>query len=272
MNKTIFTFWEPKEKIPPYLQLCMETWKKYLPEYKIIVLDYNSVEKWLPNFCSADLCDSYGLAQQADAIRCALLSKYGGVWMDCDTIITSDKIREFLEIDAEVIMIEVHIGFIIAKKKNSFVMRNWNLGIKKHRTWKFLFKYVKFIRDFINKFLPKLSMYIRYNNWAYLGNIPLAAVLRKANKKQFYSIDKEKYKLLPEVNYSKENNIEDYFVDNYKKFYFEKELSEYALDGNNGIIYLHNSWTPDVYKEMSKEEFLKQNITLAKLLNKVLNI
>ena len=39
-NKIIFTFWEPKENIPGYLKLCIKTWKKFLPEYKIIILDY----------------------------------------------------------------------------------------------------------------------------------------------------------------------------------------------------------------------------------------
>ena len=33
-KKYIFTFWEPKSKIPAYIQLCMDTWKKFLPEYE----------------------------------------------------------------------------------------------------------------------------------------------------------------------------------------------------------------------------------------------
>ena len=38
-NKYIFTFWEPKESIPGYLSLCIKTWKKFLPEYKIIIFN-----------------------------------------------------------------------------------------------------------------------------------------------------------------------------------------------------------------------------------------
>lgn len=31
MQNRIFTFWEPNSTIPMYLELCMETWEKYLP-------------------------------------------------------------------------------------------------------------------------------------------------------------------------------------------------------------------------------------------------
>ena len=33
-----FNFWEPRQKIPGYIQLCLNTWKKFLPEYEIIIL------------------------------------------------------------------------------------------------------------------------------------------------------------------------------------------------------------------------------------------
>ena len=46
-NKTIFCFWEPKEKIPAYLKLCMKTWQKYLPDYEIKLLDYEDTKKLL---------------------------------------------------------------------------------------------------------------------------------------------------------------------------------------------------------------------------------
>jgi acetyltransferase-like isoleucine patch superfamily enzyme len=46
-EKTIFTFWEPKENMPAYLELCIKTWYKFLPDYNIIILDYKTVDEWL---------------------------------------------------------------------------------------------------------------------------------------------------------------------------------------------------------------------------------
>ena len=47
MKKQIFTFWEPKSKMPAYVSLCIETWRKFLPEYEIVVLDYSNLEEYL---------------------------------------------------------------------------------------------------------------------------------------------------------------------------------------------------------------------------------
>ena len=41
----IYTFWEPKEKIPGYIKLCIKTWEKNLPKYKINILDYRKSKK-----------------------------------------------------------------------------------------------------------------------------------------------------------------------------------------------------------------------------------
>ena len=73
-KKKIFSFWEPREKIPGYLQLCIKTWKKYLPQYELIILDYKSTKKYIGNDIFNSIVDKkMPLTIQADAIRVALL-------------------------------------------------------------------------------------------------------------------------------------------------------------------------------------------------------
>ena len=43
----IFTFWEPKDKMPAYIKLSMQTWEKFLPEYDINVIDYSNLNEYL---------------------------------------------------------------------------------------------------------------------------------------------------------------------------------------------------------------------------------
>ena len=76
-NKNIiFTFWEPKEKIPGYLSLCIMTWQKFLPGYKIVILDYKKVKSFLGiKFFSNIICNNMSLMVQTDAIRVAILHK-----------------------------------------------------------------------------------------------------------------------------------------------------------------------------------------------------
>ncbi len=95
-DKTIWTFWEPKDKMPEYVKLCIETWKIFFSDYKIVILDYSNLYNFLPtDFYDESLYENFSLPKQADAIRAAVLYLYGGIWLDADTIITSSKIKYF---------------------------------------------------------------------------------------------------------------------------------------------------------------------------------
>ena len=48
-NKKIFSFWEPIKKMPGYIHLCIKTWKKFLTEYEIHILDFKGVKHYLGN-------------------------------------------------------------------------------------------------------------------------------------------------------------------------------------------------------------------------------
>lgn len=96
MDKNIFTFWEPAGAVFPYLELCVETWKNFYPEYTIHHISYNNLFEYIDE----DTYDftklkNFSLPMQADAIRAALLYAYGGIWMDYDTIICS---KDFFKI------------------------------------------------------------------------------------------------------------------------------------------------------------------------------
>jgi len=43
----VFTFWEPRGQMTPYLQLCRETWDKSLTDCEIVVLDYSNLADYI---------------------------------------------------------------------------------------------------------------------------------------------------------------------------------------------------------------------------------
>lgn len=263
-SKRIFTFWEPSGNIPAYLRICMKTWEKFLPEYEIVILDYSNLSQWLgENFYDDILYKRFGLAQQADAVRCAVLKKYGGIWFDTDTIITSDKVRDILNIDSELVLLNHHIGFIIAKQ-NARILKDWEDGIKFN-----LAHCRRFYSVFFNRWLFKDEAK-RIKRWDYMGNSIIDKMLRVADKKYYHGVDRLKINALPEVNFQKENGINLDKIENYRKFYFNEEHVKYSLKDTCGVIYLHNSWTPKNYKQMSEEEFLSENNTLSGILKEVL--
>lgn len=76
-----------------FMDLCLATWKTLNPDYDVRLLDQKSVWKWLGK---GDLPPDYEdliIQHKSDTIRLALLSKYGGVWVDASTILTKPMSR-----------------------------------------------------------------------------------------------------------------------------------------------------------------------------------
>ncbi|MDR2123974.1 MAG: capsular polysaccharide synthesis protein [Desulfovibrio sp.] len=262
MPKRIFTFWEPREKIPGYLTLCMQTWSKFLPDYEIVVLDYANLEQWLGKDCfDKSLYTNFPLPKQADAIRCAVLRRWGGVWFDTDTIVTSEKIRDLLRSDAEFTLLGTHIGFIVARK-NAAILRIWEKNLQmKIRLYKYYKKYLWFSGRF-----PRFPLTRYMERWNFLGNSILKQPLFHANAHAFKSIDKSAVNAFPELGrYSERTGLEE----NYADFYFGDHPIDAAAN-NGGLICLHNSWTPERYKAMNAAEFLRQKNTLSNTLRGLL--
>jgi hypothetical protein len=261
MTKRIFTFWEPRESIPGYLTLCMRTWEKFLPDYEIVMLDYSNLDQWLGMDCyDRSLYTNFSLSKQADAIRCAVLRRWGGVWFDTDTIVTSDKIRDLLHSDAEFTLLGTHIGFIVARK-DACIPRIWEKKI--HRNillYKYYRKYLRLCCGF-----PRFPLTRYMERWSFLGNSLLERPLRRADTRLFKSIDKIAVNAFPElVGYSGNISLEE----NYVSFYFGNHPADDTAIGNGGLICLHNSWTPERYKQLSADEFPHQDIRLAEILRK----
>lgn len=260
----LFTFWEPKEKMPAYIRLCMQTWKKFLPECEVVLLDYSNLEEWLgKDVYDEILFRDFSLPKQADAIRCALLKKYGGLWLDADTILTSPQVKDYLMIDSELVMISKHLAFIKANN-NSKIIADWYNQIQYNLKF---YKDVKYRNNAVQKILHP-RRYRRVENWDYLGNYILHKMLKTKNKKKFFSIDRMEINALPELN----NKNNDNLVENYQNFYFENDYSQDVIKNTKGIILLHNSWTPQPFLQMNEEEFLSRNNTLSNVLKTVLSM
>ena len=93
-NPNIWMYWENKngKKKPAYLELCYDTIiKQCSNSFNIHLLNEKTVYKYLPNL-RTDLDKYLNIPQKTDYIRLALLYKYGGIWIDSDTIVIKDLI------------------------------------------------------------------------------------------------------------------------------------------------------------------------------------
>lgn len=154
----------------------------------------------------------------------------------------------------------INIGFIYAKK-SSKIIKEWAEEIpnrvKKYKNYerlKLLFK------------LFKKQEYKETKHWAYFGNKILDPLIENSYDDSFFILDRNNINSLLENEVIDENAPER----RYQKFYFENCDYKQALKKNKGVIYLHNSWTPNEYREMSEQDFLNSNVTLALLLKEIL--
>lgn len=248
----IYTFWEPRENIPYYLRLCMETWKKFLPDATIIVLDYKNIGEFLDvrelglNLFSGRL----SLPQIADAIRVALLAKHGGIWMDIDTIILNSNVRKYFLPDEKHRTVffgkpetrSVHMCFINTPPSamcmnlwREFIKeRIWNLNPSTKIDWDFLGN--KFVDDYAKKYLDEIEI-----------------------------IDRDL--VMPELKLMSESVT---YQGSYPLYYFLQ--NHHLADVGCDMLLLHNSWSPQFFKQMPPKDFLRFDCTMVNVLAEALNI
>ncbi len=269
-KKYIFSFWEPEKGLYDYLKLCINTWKKFMPDYEIVILNYKTLHNWIDKkIIDTKLFNYFSLPKQADVIRCLLLYKYGGIWFDTDTLVISKKINDIAEYtfkNSEISMIETSIKYhpytgLIFANKNSEIFRQYIFEVEKRIN--------EFGKPKSQLILTKLfnnKKYKEYKNWDFLGNAIIDKLINGVESNKYLPLDNNKIKAFPEI--IKYPNISR--REAYCKFWFKDNSGLTDLDEETSVISLHNSWTPKEYKKMTKNQFLSQDITLSNILKELL--
>ena len=85
--KVIWMYWDSPNP-PDHIMAFHQKMKTINQAHEIILLDRNSLRKYLPTL-HFDF-QGIGLAHKSDVIRLALLKRYGGIWVDCSTLVYQD--------------------------------------------------------------------------------------------------------------------------------------------------------------------------------------
>ena len=89
--KIIWTYWDNPDKIPKTVKMCMESWKRYNPDYEIVLLTKKNYFSYItipvelsshPNFNDSS-------ARFSDLVRLYALVEYGGIWIDSSILLKS---------------------------------------------------------------------------------------------------------------------------------------------------------------------------------------
>lgn len=122
MEKIIHYCWFGNKPLPKLAKKCIKSWKKFLPDYKII--------KWTEENVDLEECpfikgayENKKWAFVADYVRAKVLNEYGGIYFDTDMEVTKD-ISNLLEKETFLGIEDsgfVAVGVWYEKNKNSFL-------------------------------------------------------------------------------------------------------------------------------------------------------
>lgn len=95
--KIIHYVWFGGKPFPPKIQKCVDSWKKYLPDYEIMRWDETTFD--INSACefAKEAYANKKWAFVSDYVRLWALEKYGGIYMDTDIEVLKEIPGEFLE-------------------------------------------------------------------------------------------------------------------------------------------------------------------------------
>ena len=214
--------------MPEYLKLCLDTWK-----FDYVMLTYDNLNQYTD--LDITKLQSFTLPQIADIIRVHVLRDNGGYWLDTDTIMLSDELPT-----------ENMIGYV-EERTNTIGYLHTEAHSKMFEEWA---KYQDNIIDSADLDITSLSWDIVSNRFTdlYVLNHKEISICDVSNKwAETYMIKQD---------WSR--------YDKYKYFYFVESYHLSDLKPTN-MIMLHNSWTPNWYKLLSKEQILDTTCTMSNI-------
>lgn len=227
----VFTMWL-QDEIPEIIEMCLDTIKKQYPN--VIILNEKSIEQYvdIPEYIykkykSGKIIPPYF----SDYVRCCLLDKYGGLWLDASCYML-DKVPKFITKQDFFILTSQNkkdvSNFFLYSAKNNYIIKSMRIFLEQYWKdndfadhyffWHRAFKLFNEVDPTFKENYEKAPIYyntiVRYlvdnvdictnfdsDLWEYLKNTSFMYKINRKNKKAMAS----------------ENRFYNYFLNEYRK-------------------------------------------------------
>lgn len=257
-KNNIFAFWESHSEMPAYLKLCIETWHKNIPNAEVHIINYKNINDYIEGVYNLDKLKKIPLAMQSDIVSAAVLEKFGGLFLDIDSIVIANLFEIFDIISNDKLIAfgnerkAIHIAVLYSKKPHNKILSEW----------------IKGAQDKLNKDIPsKLP-------WDYFGNSIVEPYFTNPEYYQYsYIVERAISGNILEADAMKEYDATNLMK--YRFFYFNKIFRlkpEIMRLIKAGVVSLHNSWTPIQIKDIKDiDEFINTQMPIVDLLQYALS-
>lgn len=261
MKNVIFTYWHSNSgSMPAYIELCIETWKKIIPNLDIVLINQSNLNNYIGNTYDMEKLKKISLPMQSDIVSAAVLEKFGGFFIDADTLITQNIFEIFNLLPQDKLIgfgvppnIGFHLAVMYCGKKDNAVLKAWRQEAQK-----------------------RLENLPKEYDWSFFGNSILSKIFNDPDyKNDFLIIDRIDSGNILEAKIFGGEPKNAVFA--YQNLYFNeiidfdvKKVTSYV---KYGLVSLHNSWTPLFIKSLDdKVSVLKYSNLFSKLINYILDI
>ena len=251
----LWQYWDNIDgnKTPSYIELCFKTVDKHCSNsFNIIRLNKDNISKYLPELRTLSIynkIDKLIIAHKVDLYRIMLLKKYGGLYMDADTVVLKNPIEVIDKLDKY-----DYVGFGCTGTvcKNGYGQpSNWIMASRKNGIL-----VSKVLDNMINKIVEKDKF-----DYHDLGKLVLWNELKTLLNKDY------KYYQYPnKVDGSRDKN--GIWIDT--DIAFSNNKIEYDDEENMLFFVVYNHSIPKNIKELSETEILKKDWNFTKFIKKSL--
>ncbi|ARF09082.1 capsular polysaccharide synthesis protein [Catovirus CTV1] len=252
----LWLYWESieNEKIPDYINLCYESVLKHCSNsFNIVRLDEKSILNYLPEISDMNLqLNDLLIAQKVDFYRVCLLYKYGGLYIDADTLVMRDPI----EIIDKTNYYD-YVGFGCTGEKCNYGYGKPSNGIMASRPQG------KLMSKVLDNLIKKLT--VERKRWDYfdLGKFIIWEELEKLMKNdnyQYYHYTND---------YDGTRDIDGNWIET--SYLFTNKPIRYKNPENLIFIILYNSQMKEL-KNLSRDEILNSNVNISTFIKKSLDL
>jgi hypothetical protein len=148
--RKIWTYWDNPDKLPKAVKLCMDSWKKYNPEYEIVLLTKKNFQGYvtIPDEIRNHPHYNDSAARFSDLVRLYALEEHGGIWIDSSVLVKENFDKWLFPRYAE--FAGYYMGSITVDKKYP-ALESWFLAANKNskfiKLWKDEFLEIANFRD-----------------------------------------------------------------------------------------------------------------------------
>lgn len=200
-NYNIYIYWENRKnkKTPNIVNKCYNIMKK--KHNNIIFLNENNITNYI-DINITDILHFKHIAYKTDYFRAKILNKFGGIWLDIDTILLHNLHKEWEDFYNSDKLVALDVGCIayMMSKKNNIIFEKWIEHIENIIKLKTDIKWGDIGGDLLKNII------IKNNYQKYIYNFP-KIVFRTGYKefKNYYNTDY--FIVKNNINKIKNNNI-----------------------------------------------------------------